>query len=337
MPRIFIRYYCILLSISLIPVAFYHFFKIIFFKFGERKIIVVMAGAMGDVVAVEPVHRYLKQQYPDHFLVRLVWCPYVELVKLDPNLDLIISVYKKRVELMYLLFFLRSIQNNKLKVVNLYTNGEKFFRHGTYKFIDMFDKNAKEVMVDNHFCYGNLLQAFSFGAGLPKLNDKPILYLPSNLKRLFNLPDKYIVIHPLSSSPENLGKNWDTRKWNELVDHLVSKGYYVVEIGSKSIIKNDSKYFVNLCSRISLLETAFVIEKCDLFIGVDSGFAHFANALNVKKWLVLLGKHKDYTTEEYVPYSGVSKDELENIIIRYNGILFDMPLSDVLGRLNYVL
>lgn len=292
-----------------------------------------MTGAMGDVVAVEPVHRYVKREYPDCLLVRLVWKPYAQLIKYDPNIDLIISVYRKRVELMYLLFFLKLAQNNKLKIINLYTNGEKFFRYKTYTFVDMFSKNAKEVSVENHFCYGNLLQAFSFGAGLPKLNDKPKLYLPSNFELSFHVPDRYIVIHPLSSNSENEGKNWDTKKWNELVDYLVSKNNYVIEIGSRSIIQNDSKYFIKLCGAVSLLQTAVVIKDCELFIGVDSGFAHFANALNVKKWIALLGKRQNYTAEEYVPYSGLSKQELDDIIVRYDDVLFNMPLSVVTKRL----
>lgn len=332
MSKILIRYYSILLSLYLIPVAFYHFLRIAFFKFDKPKVIVVMAGAMGDVVAVEPVHRYLKQEYPNRFSVRLVWSPYSQLVKFDPNIDLVVSVYKKRVELMYLLFFLKLVQSDKFKVINLYTCGEKFFRYKTDVFIDMFDKNAKEVRVDNHFLYGNLLQAFSFGAGLPKLNDKPKLYLSDGAKLPFDLPGKYIVIHPLSSSPENQGKNWDTDKWNELVKHLVSKDHHVVEIGSRSIIKNNSKKFTNLCGKVSLLEAALVIKDCELFIGVDSGFAHFANALNAKKWIVLLGKHKNYKADEYIPYSGLSKQELDEIIIRYEGDLFNMPLSMVIEK-----
>jgi heptosyltransferase-3 len=291
-----------------------------------------MAGAMGDVVAVEPVHRYLKREYPDYVLVRLVWNPYSQLIKFDPNVDLIVSVYKKRVELMYLLFFLKLVQSNKFKIINLYTYGEKFFRYKTYTFIDMFDKNIKEVRVDNHFLYGNLLQAFSFGAGLPKLNDKPKLYLPPSIKLSFNLPRKYILIHPLSSSPENQGKNWDNEKWNELVNYLVSKNHHVIEIGSISIIKNNSKKFANLCGKVSLLESAFIIKDCELFIGLDSGFAHFANALNVKKWIVLLGKYKNYKAKEYIPYSGLSKQELDEIIIRYDGDLFNMPLSVVMEK-----
>lgn len=333
MYKILSRYYCILLSVFLIPIAFYHFLKIVCFKHNKRKLVVVMAGAMGDVVAIEPVHRYLKQEYSNYVLVRLVWSPYSQLVKFDPNIDLIIPVYKKRVELMYLLFFLKIVQNNKLKIINLYTYGEKFFRHKTDVFVDMFSKNSKDVRVDNHFLYGNLLQAFSFGAGLPKLNDKPKLYLSGDIKLSFDLPKKYIVIHPLSSSPENQGKNWDTEKWNELVKYLVSKDYYVIEIGLRSIIKNSSKKFISLCGKVTLLEAAFVIKHCELFIGVDSGFAHFANALNVKKWIVLLGKYKNYKAEEYVPYSGLSRQELNEIIIYYDGSLFNMPLSVVVEKI----
>lgn len=295
-----------------------------------------MAGAMGDVVAVEPVHRYLKKESPQCILVRLVWGPYSQLIKFDPNVDLVISVYKKRVELMYLLFLLDLIKSDKYRVINLYTQDEKFFRYKSYTFIDMFNKNAKEVRVDNHFHYGNLLQAFSFGAGLPRLNDRPKLYLSNMSKLPFNLPNRYIVIHPLSSSPENKGKNWDSKKWNELVNFLVSKNQFVVEIGSRSIVESDSSGFINLCGKLTLLENALIIKNCELFIGVDSGFAHFANALNIKKWIVLLGRYKSYKAEEYVPYSGLLKQDLDEIIVRYHGELFDMPVSLVIEKISKV-
>lgn len=91
-----------------------------------------------------------------------------------------------------------------------------------------------------------------------------------------------------------------------------------------------------MCGKVSLLEAAFIIKNCELYIGIDSGYAHFANALNVKKMIVLFGKYKNYKPENYIPFSGLSKEKLDDIIIRYDGNLFNMPLSSVIEKINKV-
>ncbi|MOA17479.1 hypothetical protein D3C78_1377400 [compost metagenome] len=43
------------------------------------------------------------------------------------------------------------------------------------------------------------------------------------------------------------------------------------------------------------------MSKAELFIGIDSSFAHFANALNIKG-IILLGHYRAFKT--YMPYTG---------------------------------
>jgi ADP-heptose:LPS heptosyltransferase len=73
-----------------------------------------------------------------------------------------------------------------------------------------------------------------------------------------------------------------------------------------------------------------MIKQSKLFIGIDSSFAHFANALNVKNMLILLGDLHDFG--DYVPYSGLSESQIKDAIIRHRGPLRDLPVDVVIDR-----
>ena len=73
---------------------------------------------------------------------------------------------------------------------------------------------------------------------------------------------------------------------------------------------------VNLCGRLSLLETAEVIRRAALFVGVDSGPAHLANAVGTPG-VVLLGRYRGF--DAYVPYSGGYADGSNATLVRADG------------------
>ena len=55
-----------------------------------------------------------------------------------------------------------------------------------------------------------------------------------------------------------------------------------------------------------MLETAEIIKRAEYFIGIDSGPAHFANAVGTYGFL-LFGKLGEF--ENYMPYSGKYQDK----------------------------
>jgi len=56
-----------------------------------------------------------------------------------------------------------------------------------------------------------------------------------------------------------------------------------------------------LCGKVSLLEMAEVIRRATLFVGVESGPAHIANAVGTHG-IVMIGPYRGFG--QYVPYSG---------------------------------
>ena len=118
-------------------------------------------------------------------------------------------------------------------------------------------------------------------------------------------------------------KDWQVYFWEKLVlDLLISFDYGVIEIGLESNLKVCHSGYYNFCGKLTLLETAEIIRKADFFIGIDSGPAHFANAVNTFGFL-LFGKLGDF--KNYMPYSGEYEAKSNVKFIVKNG----QPCSDL--------
>jgi heptosyltransferase III len=89
---------------------------------------------------------------------------------------------------------------------------------------------------------------------------------------------------------------------------LQNVDFQIVEIGLDSNLGLEIEGYHNFCGQFSLLETAEIIKRADYFIGIDSGPAHFANAVGTFGFL-LFGKLINF--ENYMPYSG-KYQSLEN-------------------------
>ncbi|MCP6657752.1 hypothetical protein NL521_27855, partial [Klebsiella pneumoniae] len=80
----------------------------------------------------------------------------------------------------------------------------------------------------------------------------------------------------------------------------------VIEVGLQSDLgRSQSEHYIDLCGKLSLLETAEVIRGSKLFVGIDSGPAHIANAVGTYG-IILLGQYRAFNC--YQPYSGAFAD-----------------------------
>ena len=128
------------------------------------------------------------------------------------------------------------------------------------------------------------------------------MYIPAEVTQrvaALNLPARPIVLHCQSS---HVMRDWPADQWNRLVRWLLATyPNPIVEIGLVPVVTSTDSRFRNLCGQLSLLETAEVIRQARLFVGIDSGPAHMANAGGVEG-VILLGQLFDFT--DYLPYSG---------------------------------
>lgn len=278
-------------------------------KTRKQNIAIVLTEQFGDIVACEPVSRYVREQFPSENIIWIVRKPFVEIVKFNPHLDGFHIEYS-------VLETILLLENQAFdKVFNLHISNR--FTEYTRQVQKNLLADKLNITVYTYFFHGCILEVFSEIAGLPRLNQTPQLYLPPIIQNRINelqLPLQFVVIHAQSNLPS---KNWNTSHWHQLVnDILDNSAYVVIEIGLNPEIETVNARIRNLCGKLSLLETAEVIRRSKLFIGIDSGPAHFANALGIYG-VILLGKLADF--DNYMPYSGQYQTGENVTVVRQQG------------------
>lgn len=291
-----------------------------YYRLLNKKIIVInLDEHIGDIVACEPVSRILKKAYPEFFLVWITRYHYLELVENNPTLDnkLGLTCLYEWIVLKKLYSFL------SIKIIDLHIDQ----RVCTSFKVSLHNPNRYGITLSNYYDYGTILEAFMMSANLQPIDIAPIFYVAHNAKTLFKIDGKYIVIHISSNEIE---REMNEENWIIAIDFLISKGFSVVEIGLKSKINYQHVKFINLCGKHLFQDLALLIQKAELFVGIDSAFAHFANALSIPA-VIFLGYYR--TFKKYMPYSGKFKNGENATIVNYNGYLKNISPDIVIGAI----
>lgn len=283
--------------------------NVFFFLANKKTVVIVLTEHIGDIVAAEPVGRYLKEKNSSARITWVINRKYKELLLNSPSISRVSTVTSLTEWILLKKLFRR------INLYDLHVSGKVCEKHGW----TLLNPNSKNISVDNYFQKGNLLYCFSRTAGL-EVNDKtaPKFYLqtPGSAAQA----SKTVVLHTSSNIPE---KNWPSSCWNELVKDLIDiyKPAKIIEVGFTSQISIQHPLLERYCGKRSLVSIGTLIKDCSLFIGVESGFAHVANALE-KQSIILAGKLPQF--ENYMPYSGKFMNEAESIIL-----FFDKTLAEV--------
>ena len=279
-------------------------------RIGNRPLVaIILSEQMGDIVACEPVAREVRRLHPNGYIIWVVRQPYVELIKYHPDLDgyLVEKCPSERV------WLLRS------GIYDTVYNMHISHRKCRYCPEDPVNPTADQfgLTFDNYLDRGDLLYVFSRAAGLPALTDDPRIYIPELVHRrvaALNLPKLPIVIHCQSSY---VPRDWPAENWNRLVDWLLQTyPYPVIEVGVNPIVAQEHPRFRSLCGQLSLLETADVIQQARVFVGIESGPAHMANAGGITG-IILQGQLFDFV--DYSTYSGRYKRGEGITIVNHHG------------------
>jgi ADP-heptose:LPS heptosyltransferase/SAM-dependent methyltransferase/tetratricopeptide (TPR) repeat protein len=278
-------------------------------KPAKQRIGIGLVEHLGDIVACEPVIRHLRKEYPDARITWVIHQRYRELVDFHPGVDDTLAVG-------CLTDWIRAARGGLFdRVVDLHVHRRVCTLWGT-----VLEKSEGDSRVDveRYFQFGGILEAFCRGAGLPPLSDGPEIHIPAEAVRsvealLDGTP--FLVIHARSNET---CKDWDTAKWLALLGRALKhwKGR-VIEVGLEPVCGEFSsthpERYLDLCGKLSILETAEVIRRAKAFIGVDSGPAHIANATGT--WgIVLLGEYRIFRT--YNPFSGAYADGRNAVLLR---------------------
>ncbi len=293
-----------------------------------KRVLVGLLEHIGDIVACEPVARYLKLGSPRTHLTWAVSQKYRELVDTNPFVDEVIAL-ECLTDWMKL-----SRHCSYDRIVDLHAN-YKTCPHCTIPLV----KTTGNPFVTAYewFDYGAVLEAFCVGAGLPRLSAQPYLYLGREHREAVNghnLPQDYCVIHRTSSLAE---KDWTNSGWGELSAYIRDGlKLAVVEVGVGGTPSPLGSSTIDLVNRLGILETAEVIRRARLFVGVDSGPAHLANAVRTAG-VVLLGRLGIF--RQYMPFTGFYASATPRVKIVRNlvGPTRDLTLEEVKEAVRYKL
>lgn len=125
-------------------------------------------------------------------------------------------------------------------------------------------------------------------------------YNPDDLEKIKNeyFGKNIVLLAPSASNREGpsnglmlSNKTWELKNWEQIVAHLQSKGYYVIQVGVKEDFKvsNVNEYFFNK----SFGELVALIVLSRFFLGVDTFFQHLCGLMG-KKGIVVTPAHNDH-------------------------------------------
>jgi ADP-heptose:LPS heptosyltransferase len=153
-----------------------------------------------------------------------------------------------------------------------------------YQVFTTFDTSQRENGVSNKHNTIDIRQfhAISFGFMLTK-EELQLDYFPSGSLDI-EVPDKYVLIHPVQNWPS---RTWDLNNWKLLTELLNENGIAVISIGrdsselgtfntQKPVFNFEIKYGINLLNKTNIEQTWHLISKSSCFITMDSGLLHLA-------------------------------------------------------------
>ncbi|MCS6852901.1 MAG: glycosyltransferase family 9 protein [Gemmataceae bacterium] len=261
---------------------------------GRSRVLIALIEHLGDLVACQPVAREVRRQHPAAQIIWVVRPEYQELVCAFPEVDATLAV-ECLTEWMVVKFL-----GDYDRAIDLHLRERYCLRCRVPLRKTIGDPR---VTMETYFDHGSLLQAMSKGAGIPITDDRSEVAIPATVlarvERLC-LPAEYVVVHGISNLAS---KDWDAAKWRVLVERILEEtAWSVVEVGLRTVLPGFAHpRFVGLCGQQTILEMAAVVRRARLFIGIDSGPAHLANAFDVPG-VVLLGRYNQF--QRPLPYSG---------------------------------
>jgi heptosyltransferase-3 len=287
---------------------------------GRRPIVAIaQIEFMGDILAAEPISRLARRQFPDAYIIWIAREPFKEMIACFPAVDHVVTVGCLTE---WMLLMSTGLCDT---VWDLHLSGHHCARcqaplHKTGL--------ASGIVYETYYDFGNLLTVACLCAGISPICDAPVLDLGGDIGWRVDalaLPETFVVLHCIGNDQQ---RNWPPDKWKSLADYITTTlGVKIVEVGLTPVAAMvDTEQTRNLCGKLTVVETAEVIRRAKLFVGVDSGPAHLANAVETPG-VLLFGKFGPW--QHHMPYSGTYQTGIGADLVRTNGPLRDLPVDAV--------
>jgi heptosyltransferase-2 len=269
-------------------------------------ILLIRLSSMGDVILTTPLLSYLHQTYPDSRIEYVTSPLYAELLYGDRRIETVHQVSKEN--------FMRDCTavKNRLYdwVLDLQNSAKSRYITGTLMGtprICRFDKlHGKRAMllvlrVNRYRPEDTVIARYFRTAGVddPGIVDRYPLKVDTR-------PDNDSIIggyqtadiftgNTLALIPFSAWKNkqWMTENFIAVSRHFITKGWRIVILGgpednsSADIINEELEYAaINCAGKVSLDETAALLRRCTMALGLDTGLSHCARAVGTPTGLI---------------------------------------------------
>ena len=252
-----------------------------------KKILILRFGAIGDVVHTTALFRSLKSYNPEIKIHYVTFKAPSLLIQNDPDLQKIWTLggktYKHLINLAKELrkekfdVFINLQPSIKTKVFSLILGVKKTVTYKkTFKLhaVENFWQTAKPLIKDII------------------LPDEIKIYLPEEAKekaKSLIQTDKKMVGFNIGATTARQGRKYPIELWKELAKNIIDKhNCKIVLTGSKEDAEEAGKLLdispeiVSFCGKLSLTESATLLQRCDLVISGDTGPLHIATAVGTK-------------------------------------------------------
>jgi len=266
-----------------------------------KKIAIVNLFSIGDNVLMSAAIADLVRAHPRAEFVAFTAKNNYQLVKLIPGFSHII-----RLPIASPLQTIRQIRNQGQfdivfdfgswpRISSLYTFFVKAswkigfrsplqFRHYIYDQKITYSSDIHEV--DN---YRALIKGFCHGTHHPpKIN----YTITNKIQDFVESSGKYCIIHPWPGGYKSQLKQWDNRRWAEMVQRIDKHFDYIVLTGAPSDMKKSQELesmiyeahpgckLINASGMFNLGETAYLLYKAAFIISIDTGISHISASFN---------------------------------------------------------
>ena len=272
------------------------------------KILIIQTAFIGDVILATPIIEKLHKFFPNAKVDFLLRKGNQGLLENHPHITKVLIWDKKKNKQKNLIKILQSVRNEKYDyVINL----QRFFSTG---FITTFSKGNTTIGFDKNpfsFLFTNSIKhKIENGVHeiernlnlIAEITDNkvinPKLY-PSkkDLKAVENyLSQPYICIAPISVW---FTKQFPAEKWIELIDKIEQNIYLIGGNEDfekcENIIKNcQHNNVMNLCGKLSLLQSAALIKNAEMNYVNDSAPMHLASAMDASTTTIFCSTIPDF-------------------------------------------
>jgi lipopolysaccharide heptosyltransferase II len=301
-----------------------------------EKILIIRLSSIGDILLTTPVIRLLKQKFSDSKIDFVIKKEFAELLIYHPGIHQL-YIFNKNGNFKVLKDIKQRIKNEKYDlIVDFHKNFRSFYltkfsrakRVIRYKkgvirrFLSVkFKLNLYREIIPIYLRYLNCLKPFQIFYDDQGLN---LFFNDEKGKRIFNKYSQFLKVPEspiigIAPGAKHATKRWIPEGFSAVINYLTDKKKSkIIIFGSRadqeivqSLDIENHQCILDATGRLSLLESAILMNHCDLVLTNDSGLMHLASALK-KKVVAIFGS----TTEElgFFPYT------TEHIVIQNNNL-----------------